>query len=64
METRIYLTNLAKYNEDRLIRKWIELLLTTEELEKELKQILAGDEEYLITDYEAPFRIEEGVHRL
>jgi antirestriction protein len=59
MEVRIYLTNLAKYNEGKLIGKWIDLPIDDDELQKELKAILGSDEEYFITDFEAPFGIEE-----
>ena len=37
MEIRIYLTNLAKYNQGTLIGKWLELPLTDEELEIEIR---------------------------
>lgn len=56
---RIYLTNLAKYNEGKLVGKWLDLPLDEDELKKELQNILGSDEEYFITDYEAPFEIEE-----
>lgn len=59
MNVRIYLTNLAKYNEGKLVGKWLELPLSDEELEKELHEVLGDDEEYFITDYEAPVIIEE-----
>ncbi len=59
MDTRIYLTNLAKYNEGKLVGKWVDLPLTEEELTNELNQVLAGEEEYFITDYESSFRIHE-----
>lgn len=59
MEIRVYLTNLAKYNEGRLVGKWIDLPLDTEELKKEVQAVLGSDEEYFITDYEAPFSVHE-----
>ena len=59
MEVRVYLTNLAQYNAGRLIGKWLELPLTEDELKQAFKDVLGSDEEYFITDYEAPFRIEE-----
>jgi hypothetical protein len=59
MEVRIYLTNLAKYDEGKLIGKWIDLPIDDDELQKELKAILGSDEEYFITDFEAPFGIEK-----
>jgi hypothetical protein len=59
MNTKIYLTNLVKYNEGRLVGKWISLPLTEETLTKELNEVLGSDEEYFITDYEAAFAIHE-----
>jgi len=59
MEIRIFITNLAKYNEGYLVGKWIDLPLSEDELWSEVKAILGDDEEHFISDYEAPFTIEE-----
>jgi len=59
MDVRIYLTNLAQYNNGRLLGKWLTLPLSEEELSAEIKAVLGNDEEYFITDYEADFSIEE-----
>ena len=59
MKTSVYLTNLAKYNQGELIGKWLNLPQTPEVIENEIRDVLGGDEEYFITDYEAPFNIEE-----
>lgn len=59
MDTRIYLTNLAKYNEGRLVGKWVDLPLTDEDLTSRLHEVLGNDEEYFITDYESPIKIAE-----
>jgi antirestriction protein len=59
MEIRIYITNLAKYNAGYLVGKWVTLPLCEDELWAEVKAVLGEDEEHFITDYEAPFRIEE-----
>lgn len=59
MDVKIYLTNLAKYNEGRLIGKWLDLPLAEEDLSEGLKRVLGCDEEYFITDFEAPFSIDE-----
>lgn len=59
MEIRIFITNLAKYNEGYLVGKWVTLPLSEDELWAEVKAVLGDDEEHFITDYEAPFRIEE-----
>jgi len=66
MEIKIYLTNLAKYNQGTLIGKWLELPLTDEELEIEIREVLGNDEAYFITDFEAPFKIDEyeNLHKL
>ena len=59
---KIYLTNLGKYNEGELVGKWISLPISSEELAEVLLEIGidgAEYEEYFITDYEAPFRVEE-----
>ena len=59
---RIALTNLGKYNEGELTYKWVELPYTDEELTKALEAIgIDGEnyEEYFISDYEAPFHIDE-----
>ncbi|MCA9401826.1 MAG: antirestriction protein ArdA [Candidatus Omnitrophica bacterium] len=58
-EVKVYLTNLAKYNAGELFGKWVDLPLTEEELDAELREVLGTDEEYFITDYEAPFDIHE-----
>lgn len=59
MEINVYLTNLAKYNVGCLFGKWIELPLSEEKLQKAFDEVLGNDEEYFITDYEAPFSIGE-----
>ena len=61
---KIYITNLGKYNEGKLIGKWLELPASDEEIEKTLEAIGISDEpdengvyyeEYFITDYETEF---------
>jgi len=59
MDIRIFITNLAKYNEGFLVGKWVDLPLSEEELWAEVREVLGDDEEHFITDYEAPFKIEE-----
>ena len=58
---RIFLTNLGKYNEGRLIGEWVELPCTDNELEAVKERIGISDEpdengnyyeEWFITDYE------------
>jgi len=49
---RIYLANLAKYNEGILKGKWIELPVHRKELHNEIAAVLGADEEYAIHDYE------------
>lgn len=59
MDIRIYLTNLAQYNNGRLIGKWLDLPMTEDELKEAVKEVLGSDEEFFITDYEAGFKIGE-----
>lgn len=54
MSISIYLTNLRKYNEGELVGKWVELPISEDELQEELEEVLGDDEEYFITDWEAP----------
>ena len=58
---KVYLTDLKAYNDGALVGKWIELPMSEENLNQELKEVLEqgekavnGDnhEEYFITDYE------------
>lgn len=62
-EIRIYLTNLGAYNRGALVGKWFDLPVDdVGEMEQEvlnMKGSLPGDEELFITDFEAPFGIEE-----
>lgn len=54
-KTKIFLTNLGKYNEGELVGKWLDVPFTDEELENVLKEIgIDGEEyeEYFISDYE------------
>lgn len=59
MNIKIYMTNLAKYNEGQLIGQWIDLPIDSDDLEEQINEILGDDEEYFISDYEAPFKISE-----
>jgi antirestriction protein len=54
---KIYIANLAKYNEGGLIGEWIELKKNID-LHKEIEKICGGDE-WAIHDYELPFKIDE-----
>jgi len=55
---RIAITNLRKYNEGELEYKWIELGIDDiEEIEQQINDFLGEDEEYFISDYEAPVTI-------
>lgn len=62
MNISIYLTNLGKYNEGYLLGEWLNLAkMSEEDLQAAIKRIVTdhGNEEWFITDYEAPFKIEE-----
>lgn len=54
MSIAIYLTNLHKYNEGELVGKWVELPISEDDIQEELDEVLGDDEEYFITDWEAP----------
>ncbi|WP_277057567.1 antirestriction protein ArdA [Trichlorobacter lovleyi] len=54
---RIYVASLAKYNEGRLVGRWIDL--PCDDLWKQVEEMLDDDEEWAIHDYEAPFSISE-----
>ncbi|RLI96329.1 MAG: antirestriction protein ArdA [Candidatus Aenigmatarchaeota archaeon] len=56
---KVYLTNLAQYNAGRLVGKWLDLPLDEKELKQTFREVLGSDEEFFITDWESPFRIEE-----
>lgn len=59
MKVKVFLTNLGKYNEGQLIGKWVEMPIYEDELEEVLEDIGINEEyeEFFITDYEAPFKI-------
>lgn len=54
---KIYLTNLGKYNEGKLVGEWVELPVSQDELKEVFKRIGINEqyEEYFITDYECDF---------
>jgi antirestriction protein len=58
-EVNIFLTNLGKYNEGELVGEWVEL--PVDDFQPILDRIGINDEyeEWFITDYEAPFEINE-----
>lgn len=60
MSINIYLTNLRKYNDGILSGKWVELPLSKDELNEELTEVLDGDEEYFISDWDCPRGFEIG----
>ncbi|WP_134686496.1 antirestriction protein ArdA [Brevibacillus migulae] len=59
MKVKLYVANLAKYNEGKLAGEWLTLPLSNEEIAEQIQAILGDDKEYAIHDYEAPFRINE-----
>ena len=56
---KIFITNLAKYNEGVLIGGWICLPMDEMKLQSKINDILGADEEFFISDYEAPIMIGE-----
>lgn len=58
-QSRVFITNLAQYNDGRLVGEWFTLSDGHKALKEVLRRILGNDEEYFITDYEADFDINE-----
>ena len=56
---KIFITNLAKYNEGVLIGGWICLPMDEMKLQSKINNILGSCEEIFISDYEAPIIIGE-----
>ena len=56
---KIFITNLAKYNEGVLIGEWICLKMDEMKLRSKINNVLGRDEEFFISDYEAPIIIGE-----
>jgi len=57
-ENRIYIADLAEYNNGNLVGKWIDL--PSDDIMAEVRSALsAGNEEWAITDYELPFSVGE-----
>ena len=59
MTIRIYVANLAKYNDGTLNGIWINLPMDEDDLMESIQVMLGDDEEWAIHDYEAPFAINE-----
>ena len=49
---KIYITNLAKYNEGVLKGEWVSLPIDETALQPKIKNILGADEELFISDYD------------
>lgn len=54
---RLYIANLAKYNEGRLVGKWVDLPMCEDELQEKIQEILGNDEECAIHDYENDYGV-------
>jgi len=72
---RIWVGNLAKYNEGSMVGCWLSLPMETEELDGAMKAILGADEEYQLNDWEAdldlsisqhssPYKLNEQANRI
>lgn len=59
MTIKIYVANLAKYNEGILKGEWLQLPMDSDELQEAISNVLGTDEEYAIHDYDAPFEVSE-----
>jgi antirestriction protein len=59
---KIYITNLGKYNEGKLIGEWLELPATEDELQESLNRIGINEEyeEFFITDFENSYNYTVG----
>ncbi len=57
---KIYVANLAQYNNGNIIGDWFELPVSFSDISKKC-QLSASEEEWIILDYEAPFKIHEYV---
>jgi len=56
---KIFITDLAKYNEGVLKGGWICLPMDEMKLQSKINNILGSDEEFFISDYESPIKINE-----
>ncbi len=56
---KIFVTNLAKYNEGVLKGEWIYLPMDEMKLQSKINNIIGSDEEFFISDYESPIKIDE-----
>lgn len=59
MTINIYLSNLARYTEGRENGKWLQLPMESTKLEKVFAEIVGQNQEHIILDYNAPFKISE-----
>lgn len=55
---RVYVANLAQYNNGRLVGAWISLPCDSYELDEKIAAILGDDEESAVHDYENDYGIE------
>ena len=56
---KIFITNLAKYNEGILTGEWVSLPMDEMKLQSKINNILGSCEEFFISDYETPIIIGE-----
>ncbi len=54
---KVFVQNLAKYNEGSIVGKWLSIPMDEDELHEDIEEIIGEDEEYIITDTESPFEI-------
>lgn len=59
MNVKLYVANLAMYNDGKLVGEWLTLPMNLEELAERLRCILGEDQECAIHHYEGPFSISE-----
>lgn len=58
MEMQVYISNLGKYNENELVGAWFRPPIDIEEVNEKIG-LNSEYEEYVIHDYELPFKIDE-----
>src|SRR5690625_3783910 len=55
---KVFITNLAKYNEGYLYGKWVTLPKDEDELQEDVNEVLVDNEELFITDWESDYKRE------
>lgn len=59
MTIKIYISNLARYIEEKENGRWLQLPMDSNKLQSIYNDIVGKDQEHIILDYDAPFDISE-----